>query len=243
MSTKERRQKIIDSGSPLGHHSLNQQKIKIGDEGEKRLANSSAFTTQQDGQQQPQSLEDILLLRLPLSEKFRQVMPSKMIEIAKTRVENEGTTPIPQRIRNIVNDVDKIYRLAKDTGVGLDIIDPAQADSLNIPVRTNTSKYPSLFPYEVFFAVFKKMPRWHLVPEADKRLLIHSWSRSYIINLTSCDFTLPPEELVQERVETYSYVLHNLALPAYHFLPKFKQQLSDYTFTLFLDVARKYLRG
>ncbi len=84
---------------------------------------------------------------------------------------------------------------------------------------------------------FKKWPSWRFIGNDEQARFI-KWAKTYIANLTSCDFTLPQDELLVERVKTYAYVLSTLGgWQAYGI--ENREMVTDQIFSLFLDVSEK----
>ena len=168
----------------------------------------------------------------------------RMIDIASARSEEEQDTPIPQRIANIAADVNTIYKTARALGLDTRIIEPtgeAEQDT-KLKTRRNNSRYPGIFPYQLFLIEFRKVPNWKFLDEKEIQFII-DWSKAYVINLTSCDFTLPPRELVGERVETLAYVLATAGvLTGDSNSSRLDRRSADFVFRIFVETATRYFR-
>lgn len=243
MGIKETRREIIDSGSPLRRHHLSQTYLKVSNEGQRRL--TAVLNIQTISRDEPSPFDkDSLAERLPLSHAFKEGMLEGMIDIARVRVEKEGVLPIPQRIANIAIDVGRIYKRAKELGLDSKIVDPnlyKQGDN-SFKLRRNTSRYPGIFPYQLFLIEFKKMPYWKHLNERQVQGLIN-WGKAYVINLTSCDFTLDQNDLVSEMVETFSWVLGTVGITTVD--PDFSRtdrRLDEHAFKMFIGTTRRYFQ-
>lgn len=244
MGAKEIRREIIDSGSPLRHHHMSQAFLKIAGEGEKRL---SAVLNIPDIERVREATlldEEALGARLPLNPDFKEGMLGKMIDIANARSGAEQDTPIPQRIANIAADVSMVYRMARTLELDTRIINQKDegGQDTKFKLRRNNSRYPGIFPYQLFLIEFKKMPNWKFLDEEEVRFII-AWSKAYVINLTSCDFTLPAHELLGERVETLAYVLATVgALTGVSSSPRLDRRAADSVSRIFVETATRHFR-
>lgn len=236
MSIKERRREVIESGSPLARHSINQKKIKMGNEGEMRLAGELG-AVQVKEIDQPENFDD-LRGRLPLSGIFTDGVFSFMVDLARERVATEHDLPIPHRIANIARDIMTIYKFAKERNLETEIL---VENNREFNIRRNTSRYPGTFPYSLLFVEFKKFKNWKSVPNSYTQVMI-DWGKAYVSNLTSCDFTLPPDELLSERVETYAYVLATIGLGIPDPGDSDRKAWTDSAFNMFSSVTERYFQ-
>lgn len=236
MSVKESRREVIESGSPLARHSTNQKKMKIGDEGAKRVAGMRGIVEVESAE--AQGVPDDLRERLPLGAAFVDAVLPFMVDLARERIAQEHDLPIPQRIANIARDIRKIYKFAKERNLETEIL---VGDDRRFNLRENTSRYLGVFPYSLLFIELKKFRNWRFVPDSYTQAAI-DWGKAYIANLTSCDFTLPPDELLAERVETYAYVLATIGLAIPDPGDRDRKVLTGNTFNMFSNVAERYFQ-
>ncbi len=221
MSSKTERREVIESGSPLRLHSLNQRNIKSDREGRKRLGNTRGksdlgsfpvLSNEQDGRE---VLLSALNKALPLSLRFREAMLPLMINHARARTDQESQKPdtIPQRLINITIDVGRIYRQAKQTGCHLEIIEPplGSVSDRKLSLRQELVHYTGIFQMQLFLIMLRQLSIWRPMAEQEKTFLSTELPKALLINLTSCRFNLVDiDELVGERVETYGYMLSTL---------------------------------
>lgn len=185
-----------------------------------------------------QGFPDDLRERLPLGAAFVDEILPFMVDLAQERIAKEHDLPIPYRIANVARDIRKIYKFAKDRGLETEIL---VGDDRRFKLRGNTSRYPGVFPYSLIFVELKKFRNWRSVPDGYTQAAI-DWGKAYIANLTSCDFTLPPDELLVERVETYAYVLATIGLATPDPGDRDRKVLTDNTFNMFSNVAERYFQ-
>lgn len=230
---QEARIEVQDSGSPLAGHSINQRKIKRGDEGQRRLqrlqnmpevTNSSQIET------------DIFI---PLSGDFIEQMAPFLIETALKRIDGEEQLPIPQRIVGSAQDVYRIYKEAKEKGLQGQMVDPPSSNILEFPVRRPVSHPNNLF-ISMFVARVKTLPWWSSIGQSSRILFTNPLPRSYIDNLYSTNFRVAGEEALVERVETYGYALAAISTALHTFADPGKA--ADIFFPMFLSVSQKTIR-
>ena len=237
MGTKEVKRGIIASGSPLMHHSLNQGRMKSHIEGERRTKMGV------DREDVTALEESVNFGSVPLSKEFLEGCFNDMIQIAQQRILEEESVPIPRRIVNVVTDVEKIYGIARKKGLHTRIVPVDEnSDSVNLPIRKDYHQYTGLFPYQIFIALLNKPQFGGMMSHKDKSAWLSAFPPAFIGNITSCDFTLPPRELLVERVQTYSYVLATLAHLVVSLPQQYRERVPDFLFPAFLSVAKKYLR-
>lgn len=245
MGIKEARREIIEANAPLRRHSINQRKLKFNLEGERRVANISSVVIPKTREEDSPILEQLLGQDLPLSQTFLQEFLPVMLEVAQSRVGDEENKllTIPRRVTNIISDVQKIYKLAKAVNLHTEMVDskPINLLELHFPQRRETSFYRGLFSYQIFLALLNKEARWRQVPDNFKNVIFGRFFKAFTINLTSCNFSLPPQELVPERVGVYSYVSATLATMGQPFPPKAKEQIIDGAFTQVLEISKQQL--
>lgn len=231
------RREVIESGSPLARHSLNQAKIRSANQGETKLSHILA------DQPMPDAIPErrTVYIETPLNQEFSDQLLPFMVELAQQREATEVNSTIPARLVNSATDVNRIFVEAKKRGIQTQMVDSVQLSDISFPVRRNDFKYPNLFPFQIFSARFKQLPYWRYLTEHDRMVLSHPLPRAYITNLTSTDFRLEAEEAVKERAETYCYTLSSIAT-ALHFFPDQMAEIADSIFPMFLDISRKYIR-
>lgn len=236
-STKEHRIGVIESGSPLSHHSLNQRKIRSADEGERKFINSLA------DQPIPSTVPErkTVYVETPLNQEFLDQLSPFMVELAQQRERTEENLAIPARIINSAIDVNRIFVQAKKKDIQTQMVNPVNLSDITFPTRRNDSQYPNLFPFQIFTARFKQMSNWRYLSEFGRSMLTYPLPKAYIINLTSTDFRLEAEDAVKERLETYGYTLASIGTALY-FFPYQMAEMADFFFPMFLDISRKYIR-
>ncbi len=240
MGFKENHKAVLETGSPLSHHSINQLKIRRGDQGQRRLDQMHPTSTITE-EEKPSAVDyKTLSPLLPTTEVFDKRLLLGMADLARRQAAKEQDLSIPARLVNIAGDITAIYIQAKKDGLALQITDPPTSSNIDFPLRANSSKYPGAFPYQVFVTEWTKTPAWRGVPENTKRMLVNTLPKALITNLTSCDFSLEGEEAVAERVKIYGFVLSTIALPAHLAPPKTRAQFSDDMFSTYLGLARRY---
>lgn len=218
-NSKETRKQIMKSGSPLRHHSLNQTKLKVGDQGEIRVKNTYSLDVTDDDNQNSklnhrEIFEEILTSNLPLAREFLEKMLPIMIEIASKRILEEETkqSTIPIRIFRLATDVQKIYRLSQPEKLHLQMVDHSkfavegEGNFYVVPVSLDHIRYPHIFNHLQYLNVLYK------IKSQKSHLPLY---RSLISNLTSCDFSLPYRDQIIERIKVYSFVMAGLALAIY----------------------------
>lgn len=220
MSSKTERREVLNSGSPLSRHSLNQEHIKSDREGRRRLGNQMGISDPGShfvlsGEQDRDEVLLSALNELPLSQRFREAMLPVMIGHARVRTDQESNKPdtIPQRLIHITTDVGRIYRQAQQFGCHLEIVEPPVGSILErkLPVRREVVRYTGIFQMQLFLVMLRQLAVWHPMPEKEKNFLSTELPQVLLLNLTSCRFNLADtDELVRERVETYGYMLSTL---------------------------------
>ncbi len=233
-TTQVERKQVIESGSPLKGHSLNQKKMKLGDEGLSRL------TQFIQPPEQPTKAKTTVI-GLPLTQVFMDAMFPFMVETATKRVLSEENLPIPQRIGNTAVDVYRIYKEAGRLGVQIGMVDTPDLANLIFPTRRETTQFPATRFLSLVTVTMNKLPLWVNLTEANKRIFTIHLPRSYFINLTSTDFVLANNEAVKDRVETYGYVLRSIAT-ALHIFPNEMTQAADIFFPLYREASQRAFR-
>lgn len=237
MGIKESRRQTIESGSPLGHHNLNQQRVKSGDEGEIRYTHSVT-----PPEQAPLGARRTITIMLPLSEVFREAMFPFMLETAKGRVGSEANLTIPTRISNTAVDVYRIFKESKKLNLQTEMVNPPDLANSVLPIRRNFSPYPADSFYQMIAVKLKQLPGWQYFHESNRRILTTVLPRAYWINLTSTDFGLIYEEAVKDRGETYGYTLASIATALLRTFPHDLAQAADVFFPIFSDASQRYVR-
>lgn len=205
---KETRRQIIESGSPLRSHSLNQRKLKNSDEGQVKIIRrksrqKSSEINEETTENQDQLIQKLLRANLPLSQNFLQTMLPSMITIATRRIaeEEEKGSPIPIRIFRIVTDIQRIYRTAKEKGIHLQMLDQNTQPNQNsedknyFPQYLQHTKYPALFSSINYINMINKR-----LERTTNNQEYADFYKALRLNLTSCDFSLPTPDQVLDRV-------------------------------------------
>lgn len=213
---KEARRAVQESGSPLTSHSLNQFKLKLGDEGLRRLMRELPHPDPADKEAPEPTAEILEELRakdLPLTAGFLEAILPEMVAIAQRRIADEESKPnltIPQRRANLLSDVQRIYKLAKAKELHLSMVDFTREGTIFFGIRdANPQDRP--IPGQIFLLTFRRMGVFRVDRSTANNLIFQTFCQSLADNLASCDFKLYGQEMVVERVQTCAYLLSNLA--------------------------------
>ncbi|MBI4058939.1 hypothetical protein HY404_01725 [Candidatus Microgenomates bacterium] len=237
MSTKEVRREIIASGSALRKHSLNQFVLKKTREGIRKL--DIIYGSDSNPNENETGAE--FTVEVPLSSQFLERFSPPMLELARQRIASEDDKTIPQRIGTIVQDAEKLHRLAQKANLATQVIHPdyLNGEVIEVPLKNNHSSYSAPFPYQNFLTNLRKLPYWRLIDNNYQGSLVNIWPRYFMANLTACDFTLMGNELLTDRIDTYAHVLATLDGLIHVFSNKnYGQDLP----LIFLEVAKKHFR-
>lgn len=237
--TKESRKEVLESGSPLSGHSLNQGRIKIGDEGAVRLVHTLMIGLPVS-QTPIADKETAIDIPVPLTTRFIDQLSSFILQLANRRTQEEENLPIDRRIVNSATDVNSIFKEAMRLGVHTQIVDPLDSGDFIFPLRDNTSRYREFFPYQFFTARIRQLPSWRFWPENVKTILSTTLPIAYMVNLTSTDFTLQGKDLIADRIATYGFTIATLGRATHLFVER--EARAKEFFPLFSDTIRKYFK-
>lgn len=244
--SKEQRREVIDSGSPLADHSLNQHKLQISEQGHTRVANRRADLGLPAFLPKDKASPENALTDLPLSPAFIEEMLPFMIGLAGNRIEDEEkrVLTVPQRIARVITDVDKIYGEAKKKNLDGKITSEAP----EFPTRQNTKRYKYPLSKSFFLALLNKT-NWDKngIPKIAVYSAFGKFFESYSSNLSSYNFALPKADQVAERVIVYSYLLASLESFSTSIssvvAPQFTSVVNDYVFHRFTEISRECVQS
>lgn len=213
---KETRRQVIESGSPLRHHSLNQKKLKVGNQGEVRVTKENPSTHNEPTTlTQEEIVQKLKEEDLPLTLEFLDQMLPQMVDIASKRIseEEEKTTSVPVRIFRIVTDIQKIYKAAKLKDIHLQMVEIEKfikPDNINVasfPTHLEHTRYPNLLNSMRSFTLLKKAT-------TNPSTSYSGFYKALLRNLTSPDFSLNHPNQVIDRIKVYSNILADIAITA-----------------------------
>lgn len=243
MGIKEERRLLIAINSPARYHSMNQKVMKRNLELEEAWEREISIPGEE-------IMSEFVLDKaklaeeLPLGQEFLAGCLDFMIDVARRRTyyEEQQEMTIPQRVKNIIEDVRAIYNFAIEKGL-YSVIVVVNDDDLRRAVfymRREFPRHSHIFSIPSLLPMFNdnRLPEFRCLSGKTQAELVQGFCKVFRVNLTSCDFGLQGEELVAERVKCYGYTLDSLAKLTYALFGN----LSDTrVFDLFLEGARRTL--